>query len=211
MDIGDLRQNYTKSGLSREDLKDNPFDQFQFWFNQAMEAKIDEPNAMVVATADKNGIPSSRTVLLKAFDKRGFVFYTNYESKKAHDISENPYASLTFLWLGLERQINVIGKVEKVSTTESLKYFLSRPLGSRFGAWTSPQSRIITNRSLLEKKLDEMKRKFSDGKVPLPDFWGGYRVVPSEVEFWQGRPSRLHDRFKYKLIEGEWHVDRYAP
>jgi len=211
MDIGDLRQNYTKDGLSRKDLKAEPFEQFQFWFDQALKAKIDEPNAMILATAGKNGIPSTRTVLLKAFDRRGFVFYTNYESTKAHQIAENPHAALSFLWLGLERQVNVVGTVEKVSTAESLKYFLSRPLGSRFGAWTSPQSRIITNRSLLEKKLDEMKRKFQDGKVPLPEFWGGYRVIPTEVEFWQGRPNRLHDRFKYTLGENGWSVDRYAP
>jgi pyridoxamine 5'-phosphate oxidase len=166
---------------------------------------------MQIATVSNSGRPSLRTVLLKAFDEQGFVFYTNYHSQKAQDIAQNPQVVLLFFWKELERQVEITGRAEKVSTLESLKYFTSRPRGSQLGAWVSQQSSIITSRSLLEIKLDEMKRKFKEGSIPLPDFWGGFRIVPDTFEFWQGRPSRLHDRFEYKLVEGQWVANRLAP
>ncbi len=212
MDISALREEYTRDGLSREDLTPNPVEQFERWFCQAQASEIPEPNAMSIATATAAGIPSLRTVLLKYFDHSGFVFFTNYESNKAREIDENPNVALLFLWLGLQRQVIIKGRAEKISKTETLKYFMSRPHGSQLGAWCSEQSSVITNRQILELKLDEMKRKFSKGKVPVPSFWGGYRVVPSSIEFWQGRPNRLHDRFQYSLQESsDWQIDRLAP
>jgi len=211
MDLSDLRQSYTKGRFSEEDLADSPFDQFEHWFRQAVDSKLDEPNAMCLASADAEGRPSTRVVLLKDFSGKGLTFYTNYESRKARELDANPHASANFLWLPLQRQINVTGRVERVSKAESLKYFLSRPFGSRLGAWTSPQSKVISSRQILEMKLDQMKRKFADGEVPLPDHWGGYRIVPETFEFWQGRPNRLHDRFLYTRTDGGWTVDRLAP
>ncbi len=214
MDLFAFREEYTRGGLSREDLDSDPFAQFRRWFDQACEANLIEPNAMTLCTAGTDGHPSARTVLLKAFDSRGFVFFTNYTGRKAGQLAENPHAALLFPWLGLERQVEVEGRVEKISTAESLKYFLSRPFGSQLGAWVSHQSSVISSRSILLKKLDEMKRRFSEGKVPLPEFWGGYRVVPARIEFWQGRPNRLHDRFCYtRLAETStaWQIDRLAP
>ena len=211
MDISSLRQNYAQAGLEREDLAATPEAQFEQWFKQAMEAQLLEPNAMSLATVAADGMPSCRTVLLKAFDARGFVFFTNYTSKKAEEVAANPRAALLFPWLALERQVQVVGAVEKISTKESLAYFLSRPYGSQLGAWVSHQSQVISSRQLLLKKLDEMKRKFSEGKVPLPDFWGGFRVVPERVEFWQGRPNRLHDRFQYSRDGDSWRIERLAP
>ena len=213
MDLGELRRSYSRAGLRREDLDADPIHQFESWFDEASKAELAEPNAMVLATCGKNGKPMQRTVLLKAFDARGFVFYTNYESRKAMQIEENPNVSLHFLWLPLERQIAIAGSVQKVSTAESLKYFVSRPRGSRLGAWVSNQSSVINSRKLLEMKLDEVARKFKDGDVPLPSFWGGYRVVPESIEFWQGRENRLHDRFVYQRPEpgAEWAIDRLAP
>lgn len=167
---------------------------------------------MCLATADRNGLPSTRIVLLKDFSDKGLTFYTNYESRKAMQIESNPQAAANFLWMPLQRQVNVIGRVERIPQEESLKYFLSRPLESQLGAWTSPQSQVITSRSILETRLDQMKREFADGKVPLPDNWGGYRIIPESFEFWQGRPSRLHDRFIYRLSgERQWTTERLAP
>jgi len=211
MDIFEFRNEYLKGGLERGDLNASPFRQFESWFNHACECKLTEPNAMVVSTVSPDGAPTSRVVLLKSWDERGFVFYTNYESQKAKDLAVNPKVSAIFTWLDLERQLRINGAVEKVSTAESLRYFLSRPFGSRLGSWVSQQSSIITSRSLLEMQFEKMKRKFAGGEIPLPDFWGGFRIVPSYFEFWQGRENRLHDRFAYSLKDGAWQIDRLAP
>lgn len=212
MDVNALRRDYRAQRLEHDDLHPDPLKQFEVWFNQAVKAELLEPNAMGLATASKEGAPSLRTVLLKVFDERGFVFFTNYQSTKAKQISENPQVALMFPWLGLERQVTILGSAEKVSTAESLKYFATRPRGSQLGAWVSQQSSVITSRSLLEMKFNEMKQKFARGSVPLPDFWGGYRVVPATFEFWQGRANRLHDRFLYtRQAEGTWSIKRLAP
>jgi pyridoxamine 5'-phosphate oxidase len=208
----ETRSEYTRGELALERLKPSPFDQFALWFQEAMDAKIAEPNAMSLATTGGDMRPLARTVLLKSYDERGFVFYTNLESRKARQMAENASVSLLFPWLALERQVIISGAAEKVSTAETLAYFITRPRGSQLGAWVSAQSSVITTRSLLEQKWEEMKRKFGDGEVPLPAFWGGYRVVPREIEFWQGRPNRLHDRFLYtRLPGGSWNIDRLAP
>lgn len=211
MDIFEFRNEYLKGGLERKDLDANPFKQFETWFKHACDCKVKEPNAMTVSTVAQDGMPSSRVVLLKSWDEKGFVFYTNYKSQKAQEISGNPKVSLLFAWLDLERQLRINGVAEKVSAAESLRYFLSRPFGSRLGAWVSNQSSIITSRSLLEIQFDKMKRKFANGEIPLPDFWGGYRIIPSYFEFWQGRENRLHDRFAYKKNGDNWEISRLAP
>lgn len=212
MNIEDMRRDYTQAGLDLGDLKENPFDQFAVWFQQACEAKIHEPNAMSLSTVSPEGRPSLRTVLLKNYDDRGFVFFTNYESKKAQQIAQNSNVALLFPWIGLERQVIINGTAEKIPSSESLQYFWKRPVESQIGAWASPQSRVVESRKFLEMKFDEMKRKFSEGKVPLPSFWGGYRVVPSHFEFWQGRTSRLHDRFQYsRQSGGAFLIERLAP
>ncbi|MGA2557601.1 MAG: pyridoxamine 5'-phosphate oxidase [Verrucomicrobiota bacterium] len=208
----EIRSEYSRGELARAQLQPNPMDQFSLWFQQAVEAKVVEPNAMSLATAGADQRPLVRTVLLKSYDERGFVFYTNFQSRKARQMADNPNVSLLFPWLALERQVIVCGAVEKVSTAETLAYFITRPRGSQLGAWVSAQSSIITTRSLLEQKWAEMKRKFSAGQVPLPSFWGGYRVLPDEIEFWQGRPNRLHDRFLYtRQPDASWKIHRLAP
>ena len=209
-DVAELRRNYTRDGLRRNSLDPDPVGQFRRWFADAVAAELVEPNAMVLSTTDGRR-PSSRTVLLKAYDERGFVFFTNYESRKARDIAAQAEVSLLFPWYPLERQVGLLGKAERISAAESLAYFASRPHGSRLGAWVSQQSTVITSRKLLEMKWEEVKRKFSEGAVPLPSFWGGFRVVPVEFEFWQGRENRLHDRFRYVRNGDGWTVERLAP
>lgn len=212
MDLSQFREEYLKGTLHRKDLATDPFVQFQTWFDQALKAGISEPNAMSLATTTLQGRPSLRTVLLKYFSETGFVFFTNYESRKAHEIAENPEVCMMMPWLSLERQIIVYGHVEKVSKMESLKYFLSRPKESQLGAWVSQQSQVVSGRKLLEMKLQEMKNKFSHGEIPLPSFWGGFRIVPHHFEFWQGGPGRVHDRFMYsKQEDGSWAIARLQP
>jgi pyridoxamine 5'-phosphate oxidase len=212
MNIIQLRREYSDKALHKEDLNPNPFKQFEVWFNDAIDAQIIESNAMSLATVDEKLRPSIRTVLLKLYDEKGFVFFSNYKSKKAEDIAQNPNVALHFAWLDLQRQLRIEGDIEKVSTAESLTYFLSRPRGSQLGAWASNQSEIVSSRSLLESKFFELKQKFAKGEVPLPDFWGGYRVKPRRFEFWQGGKDRLHDRFAYeKNVKGEWEINRLAP
>jgi pyridoxamine 5'-phosphate oxidase len=212
MDIAQLRQEYTKEGLSRQNLKADPFEQFELWFRQAIQQQLPEANAMTLATVSQTGQPSVRAVLMKYFDREGFVFFTNYESRKAREMETNAQVALLFLWLPLERQVRIEGKAEKISLAESLNYFATRPRGSQIGAWCSQQSQVISSRKLLEMKWEEIKQKFEGGKIPLPSFWGGYRVVPHFFEFWQGRPNRLHDRFGYVLEEkGRWDIQRLAP
>ena len=207
--LNNLRNEYLKNGLIREDLNDSPIEQFSLWFSQAMEANIVEPSAMSLATSDDSiGI---RTVLLKYFDEKGFVFFTNYESKKSKQIQQNPQAAILFPWLALERQVKIIGTVEKITKLESFKYFSSRPKDSQLGAWASQQSSRISSRSILAEQFASMKKKFSDGDIPLPDFWGGYRVIPKSIEFWQGRENRLHDRFIYELSDDKWTISRLSP
>ena len=213
MDPADLRQSYEAGELHRSDLAPDPVAQFRVWFDEALRSgKICEPNAMTLATSDAGGRVTARTVLLKAFDEKGFVFFTNYTSTKARQIAENARVALLFPWLPLERQVSISGSATRISTAESLAYFMSRPFTSRVGAWVSQQSSIVTSRKLLEMKFEEMRRKFANGEVPLPDFWGGFRVVPETVEFWQGRVSRLHDRFLYSRDSGQaWQIARLSP
>ncbi len=211
MDLEALRREYLKDGLEREDLADDPFDQFEKWMAQFLELGLADPTAMTVATVAPDGQPSQRIVLLKHVDQSGFVFYTNYSSRKASEIDANPKISLHFPWHVVERQIKVCGVAEKVSQAESLRYFTSRPKGSQLAAAASPQSKVISSRSLLLNEFERLKQKFREGEIPLPDFWGGYRVVPSEIEFWQGGQNRLHDRFRYSRSGDAWEIDRLAP
>jgi pyridoxamine 5'-phosphate oxidase len=212
MKLDNMRVHYERDELRREDLRADPFEQFAAWMNEACESGMAEPNAMSLATACADGRPTLRTVLLKAFDERGFVFYTNLESRKARQISGNANVSLLFPWLALHRQVAVNGVAERVPTSEALAYFATRPFGSQLGAWASPQSQVVSARALLEMKWEEAKRKFQEGRVPMPSFWGGFRVVPRDIEFWQGRGHRLHDRFLYtRLEEQTWKIERLAP
>jgi pyridoxamine 5'-phosphate oxidase len=210
--VAALRREYAGGGLRRADLHADPIGQFRVWFRQAVEADLLEPNAMTLATADASGHVTARTVLLKAFDHRGFVFFTNHGSTKARQIAENPQAALLFCWLPLERQVSLSGTVERISTAETLAYFCSRPFGSRVGAWVSSQSSVIPSRKILELKYREMREKFANGEIPLPGHWGGYRVQPRLVEFWQGGKDRIHDRFLYRRTEADtWEIERLAP
>jgi pyridoxamine 5'-phosphate oxidase len=211
--IADLRQNYTLAGLAEADLDSNPIQQFNLWFEQALAADLIEPNAMTLATATADGKPSARIVLLKGVSEQGFVFYTNYESQKGRELIANPYAALVFLWDKLERQIRIEGKVEQLSSAESAEYFHSRPKASQLGAWTSNQSQVIAKREVLEQKLASLQAQYSgEVTIPLPEHWGGFRVRPNRLEFWQGRPSRLHDRLVYDLeADGNWSISRLAP
>lgn len=210
-DIADLRRQYGRGELKREDLDPSPFVQFRKWMDEALALDLVDANAMSIATVGAAGEPSIRTVLLKAFDERGFVFYTNLESTKAKQIAENPNVALLFYWREFERQVKIRGRATKLTAAEVAKYFLSRPRDSQLAAWSSPQSRIIDARHMLERKFDEMKRKFAEGEVPVPSFWGGFRVAPRSIEFWQGGEHRLHDRFLYSDDVGGWRIDQLAP
>jgi pyridoxamine 5'-phosphate oxidase len=210
-DIHSLRVDYKHEPLTQDSLDPDPIAQFRQWFDEARASGIPEPNAMTLGTADKCGRVSCRTVLLKAYDDRGFVFFTNYGSRKARQIAENPHAALLFPWVALARQIEIAGPVEKISAAESLTYFLSRPVGSRLGAWVSDQSQVISSRNVLLTKYEELKKKFADGEIPKPDFWGGYRVIPETIELWQGGGDRLHDRFLYAKKNRTWSHVRLSP
>lgn len=209
--IADLRKDYTQETLNESEVDPNPFVQFRRWFDQAVNAELPEPNAMTVATASKDGIPAARIVLLKALDDRGFTFFTNYNSAKGKELEANPHAALVFLWTELERQVRIVGTVEKITSEESDGYFFSRPHNSRLGAWASNQSEVIPNRDVLEQNLATLKLEYENQEVPRPSHWGGFRVIPREIEFWQGRSSRLHDRLRYRLQNGAWIIDRLSP
>ena len=211
MSIADLRREYAHARLDESNVSADPIAEFDRWFKQALEAKVLEPNAMALATSTPKGIPSVRMVLLKGYDERGFVFFTDYRSRKGSELESNPHAALAFYWGELERQVRITGSVERTSQEESDTYYRSRPLGSRLGAWVTHQSRVIPSRALLEAGLTEVKQRFPTDDVPLPPYWGGYRLRHFEVEFWQGREDRLHDRIRY-LREGEmWRVERLSP
>jgi pyridoxamine 5'-phosphate oxidase len=212
MNVDDLRARFMEEGLLRSALNPDPFKQFEQWFSAAIDSGRPEPTAMCLATVAPDGQPWQRMVLLKIFDRQGFVFFTNYSSRKAGQIADNPKVSLLFPWQALGRQVKVTGEAEKISAAESLKYFVTRPRGSQIGAWASPQSQVIKSRALLDAMVDDMKRKFADGHIPLPSHWGGYRVTPDSMEFWQARENRLHDRFLYRQVAaGEWWIERLAP
>jgi len=210
-EIHQLRRDYRRGPLDVASFPDDPLVQFRGWFQEAQLAGIVEPNAMTLGTADFSGRVSCRTVLLKGIDSRGFVFFTNYGSRKAQQIAANPQAALLFPWITLERQVEISGKVEKISQAESLEYFLSRPVGSRIGAWVSAQSSEIPSREVLVSRFEELKNKFADGNVPKPEGWGGYRVVPETIEFWQGGADRLHDRLLYTRTDTGWKITRLSP
>ncbi|WP_193912572.1 pyridoxamine 5'-phosphate oxidase [Cellvibrio polysaccharolyticus] len=212
MNLEHFRQEYTQGGLDRSDLDDNPMVQFKRWMEQTIATGMPDPNAMTVATVDEIGQPSQRIVLLKQADDRGFVFFTNLGSRKAVELQHNPKISLHFPWYLLQRQVKVCGVAEQLSTPEVLKYFVSRPRESQLGAWASRQSRSIPSRDVLMQQFEKMKQRFGKGEIPLPDFWGGFRVVPHEIEFWQGGAHRLHDRFQYlRTLEGGWQIERLEP
>lgn len=211
--LADLRRDYSLAGLSEADLDRDPIRQFQQWFDQALAAQVTEPNAMILATADATGQPSTRVVLLKAVDDRGFSFFTNYESRKGRELAGNARASLTFPWIALERQVCINGSVTKLSREESEAYFKLRPRGSRLGAWASPkQSEVVADRSELEARMRALEAKHPGDDIPLPPYWGGYVLAPAEIEFWQGRTSRLHDRLRYaRQPDGSWKIERLSP
>ncbi len=212
MSIASIRRDYQLKSLSEQDVVNDAIQQFTIWWKEALNAEIDEVNAMTVSTTKADGRPTSRIVLLKGYDENGFVFFTNYDSHKGQELIRNPFASLLFFWKELERQVRIEGKCEKISTEESDAYFYSRPLGSRLGAWASPQSQVIPNREVLENQAEQLTLKYSDGIVPRPPHWGGFRVVPDSIELWQGRSNRLHDRILYTKNESSnWGIARLAP
>lgn len=212
MNLAHLRRNYSQERLDRKDLDAHPLTQFQRWFAEAQKAELLEANAMTLCTVSPRGRPSARIVLLKSFDEAGLVFFTNFESRKAKEIADNPRVALLFAWLQLERQVAVEGRARRVTARESAAYFAQRPYGSQLGAWVSAQSTVITTRLELEKKLAKLQKEFPEGQVPPPPFWGGFRVTPDTWEFWQGRPNRLHDRFRYRKKSGDrWRIERLSP
>jgi pyridoxamine 5'-phosphate oxidase len=215
--LADLRREYAREALNRDHVADDPIAQFREWFDAALDAEVDEPNAMTLATAAPDGTPSARVVLLKGVDERGFQFYTNYDSRKGTELDQNPHASLVFWWAPLERQVRIDGTVERLPDDESTAYFHSRPRGSQLGAWASPQSRVVESRDVLEENLEAVTEEYEDETVPRPSHWGGYVVRPLRIEFWQGRPNRLHDRLRYRRPDTEhdgsdaWTLERLAP
>ncbi|MBA3346487.1 MAG: pyridoxamine 5'-phosphate oxidase [Gemmatimonadales bacterium] len=212
MSIADLRREYARARLDEAEVSPDPITEFARWFAEAQEAQVPEPNAMTLATATAAGAPSARIVLLKAFDERGFVFFSDYRSRKGAELEGNPRAALVLYWGELERQVRIAGTVSLTSREDSELYFRTRPLGSRLGAWASHQSQVITGREVLEERLREVESRFADAEVPLPPYWGGYRVEPEAIEFWQGRQSRLHDRIRYaRAGDGSWKVERLSP
>ena len=210
-DVASLRKEYARAGLAESDVVPDPTEQFRRWFDEALAAGLHEPNAMTVATATRDGRPSARVVLLKGFDERGFVFYTNYEGRKGRELEENPRAALLFYWGELERQVRIEGTASRVSEKESDAYYASRPRGSRLGAWASEQSRVVGGREVLEGRIGDLEAEYAGREVPRPPFWGGYRVLPEVVEYWQGRENRLHDRIVYRREGAGWEIGRLQP
>ena len=211
LDLAALRRDYALATLDERDVDADPIRQFERWFADAAAARVPEPNAMTLSTATRDGVPSARIVLLKGVDANGFAFYTDYRSRKGAELAENPLAALTFLWKEIERQVRITGSVARVSTEESEAYFRTRPPGSRLGAWASHQSAVLASREELQARVQDMAARFPDGDVPLPPHWGGFRVAPDEIEFWQGRPDRLHDRLLYRRGERGWEISRLSP
>lgn len=210
--IANIRKDYKLKSLGEKEVANNPFDQFTAWWKEAVDSQIEEVNAMTLATVTAEGKPDARIVLLKDFDENGYTFFTNYKSRKGDELTQHPFASLVFFWKELERQVRVEGDVEKVTTAVSDAYFYSRPRGSRIGAWASPQSAVIENRSLLDANMKELEIKFADNNIPRPEHWGGYIVKPVQIEFWQGRSNRLHDRIRYTITNNnQWLIERLAP
>jgi len=209
--ISELRRNYKLKELSVSQVELNPFTQFEIWFNEALESRITEPNAFILATADNKCKPSARTLLLKDFNEKGFVFYTNYESRKGKELEENNQGAMLFFWADLERQIRVEGKITKITQEESTEYFKTRPYKSRLGAWASNQSTVIESRFVIVNKFIKYLIKYGTRNIPLPPYWGGYRLTPEEFEFWQGRENRLHDRIRYRLEDENWRIERLSP
>ncbi len=211
LDLAALRRDYALASLSETQVHPDPIRQFEAWFADALAAQVLEPNAMTLATATSDGVPSARVVLLKGVDAGGFVFFTDYRSRKGAELAENPLAALVFLWKEIERQVRVSGAVSRVTAAESEAYYRSRPLGSRLGAWVSHQSSVLASRAEIEERWQSVSQRFADGDVPLPPHWGGYRVMPDEIEFWQGRPNRLHDRLRYERTSSGWTISRLSP